>query len=242
MRSLIASTRAAIGLVHLKVRVAAWLGGTALAALLCAGVPSAHADFISTLNTGPGGTTGTTFGTVDVALNADGTALVTFTAAPGFFFIDSSIADVQVNASTFTITGFSATAAPFSTGTAANLSFGGSGQVDGFGVFNGTNNNMDGTAQALSEVDFTITDTSSATGFASADTVLTQNDHLFDAAAHVVVCSGDVRLCGNNSTFFVAEFPGGSSGVPIIPEPGTLFILGSGLAGLALLRRYVLRA
>ena len=35
---------------------------------------------------------------------------------------------------------------------------------------------------------------------------------------------------------------GGSSPPPIVPEPGTLFVFGSGLAGLALFRRYKKRA
>jgi len=250
MRNLIASPLAAIGLErkHFKIGVAAWLGGTALAALLCAGVPSAQAviidSFPSTLTVTQDAALGTgPFGTVEVDLNSSTTATITFTAASGFYFIDSSIADLEVNAATFTVGGFSATLAPGSTGSASNLSFGGSGNVNGFGVFNLTINNKDGTAQALTQVDFTVTDAFGT--WASAADVLAMNPDGFDAAAHVLACSGAPTTsvandgCGTSPpTGFVAENAPSGSGPPPIPEPGTLFIFGSGLAGLALVRRY----
>jgi hypothetical protein len=103
----------------------------------------------------------------------------------------------------------------------ANLTNGGSGNVDGFGVFNQTVNNMDGFAQRAIEVAFTVTDTSGT--FASAASVLASNSLGFDAAAHVANVDGSI-------TGFVAEGPG-----IVVPEPSALATLGSGLALLGLL-------
>ena len=93
---------------------------------------------------------------------------------------------------------------------------------------------MDGTAQALTQVDFDITNISSV--WASAGDVLTTNGSGFDAADHVVVCSGLVQGCGTNSTGFVAETPT----IPV-PEPTSLALFGTGLAGLGMIGWFINR-
>lgn len=209
-------------------------------ALLTLGASTALADlntdFTSTLNVYDNNGTLTTgnWGTVDVNLTSATTATVTFTAASGYYFIDSNIADVQVNASTWTITDFTGTAAPGSTFSVSNLSNTGSKDVNGYGTLNQTVANMDGTAQAASEVDFVLTNTSGGT-WSSADTVLTLNGSGYDAAAHVVECSGDVSGCANNSTYFVAETPTTNGNVP---EPSAVVLFGSSMIGIgAIVRR-----
>lgn len=217
------------------------VGFAALAAIgaLALAAPSAHATFISTLNKTNDSQLGAgPFGTVDVTLVNSTTAHVVFTSDANYYFIDSSIADVQVSSNNFTVSNFSATSAPGSTGTAGNLSFGGSGNVDGLGTFNLTNNNMDGTAQALTEVDFNINLTSGT--FSSESTVLAFNSAGFDAAAHVALCPGGitVQACGNlnNNTGPFTGFVGEGPGTPV-PEPASLAIFGAALAGLGLARR-----
>jgi len=199
----------------------------------------AQAVFMSTLTKTNDAQLGSgPFGTVQVSLISSTTAHVLFTALPNYYFIDSSIADVQVSSNNFTVSSFSATAAPGSTGTAANLSFGGSGNVDGLGTFNLTINNMDGTAQALTEVDFNINLTSGT--FSSENTVLAFNSAGFDAAAHVALCPGGitVQACGalNGGSGPFTGFVGEGPGTPV-PQPASLVIFGAALAVLGLLGR-----
>lgn len=103
-----------------------------LVALVCmAWIPLASAGtcgFISQLNvTETAGTTGP-FGDVCVNLESSTTALITFVADPTYTFVDSSIADVQVNATTFTDS--------FSSDTTTSSPTAGSGNVNGYGTFN----------------------------------------------------------------------------------------------------------
>jgi hypothetical protein len=183
------------------------------------GLQQAKADFVSTLNEGPNGTSGD-FGTVTVSLVGQ-TATITFqsTTSLDYHFIDTSAAAVQVNASTFTFailndTQFSA----FSQGD----------NINGFGTFNLVVNNHGGWAERVDTISFTVTNTSGIL-WASASDVLAFNSQGFDAAAHVATAGGSL-------TFFVAENGGG------VPDSGaTVMLLGLGLGALGMARRYIMR-
>jgi hypothetical protein len=150
-----------------------------------------------------------------------------------YFIIDSSIADVNVNATSWTIGGFSFTAPSFSSGKASNLSSGGSGNVDGFGTFNQTLNNKDGYAQAATEVDFTLTNTSGT--WASAASVLTPNGSGWEAAAHVAVCDTSTNPTCNTTPGAVAT---GYAANGSVPDGGlTVMLLGGALVCVETLRR-----
>ncbi len=60
---------------------------------------------------------------------------------------------------------------------------GGSGNVDGFGVFNQTINSFDGFPNSSDSISFVVTDTSGT--WASASNVMTRNSGGFDAGAHI---------------------------------------------------------
>jgi hypothetical protein len=193
------------------------------------GLQQAKADFVSTLNIGPGGSTGINYGTVTVSLDvATQTATITFQANTSldYHFIDSSAAAVQVNASSFTFAILNDTS--FS-------SFSQGDNVNGFGTFNLVVNNTDGWADRVDTISFTVTNTS-GTLWASASDVLTFNGHLqnggpFDAAAHVATEGGSL-------TFFVAENAGGVG----VPDGGTtVMLLGAALGSLGMARRFLKR-
>jgi hypothetical protein len=112
---------------------------------------------------------------------------------------------------------------------------GGSGNVNGYGVFNQTINNFDGAADAENTVTFTLTNNSGT--WASAADVLTGNLSGFDAAAHVI-CASTGTACDTGGTggvpltFFVAEGA-------VVPEPRFYALLLVGLMGVVgmMLRR-----
>jgi hypothetical protein len=191
------------------------------------GFQQAKADFVSTLNTGPNGTSGN-FGTVTVSLNvATQTATITFQSntSQDYHFIDSSAAAVQVNASSFTFAIVNDT---------SFLNFSQGGNVNGFGTFNLVVNNTDGWADRVDTISFTVTNTS-GTLWASASDVLafnghTQNGGPFDAAAHVATAGGSL-------TFFVAENGQGQG----VPDGGTtVMLLGAALGALGMARRFLM--
>ena len=176
-------------------------------------------EFTSLLNQGNSAISGFPgpYGTVTVTLSGQ-TATITFTAntAGGFMFIDTSAAGVQVNSASFTQsivtdTEFKA----FDTGK----------NVDGFGVFNLTINNKDGSGSPVDTIVFTVTN--AGVPWASPSDVLTTNSKGFDAVAHISVNGGV-------ATGYAGE-PGGGGGH--IPDSGaTAALLGLGLVGVAGLR------
>ena len=93
------------------------------------------------------------------------------------------------------------------------------------GFFDLTINNMDGTAQALTTVGFTLT-TQNPIPFGQLPLTVIDGSAI---AAHMVVCSGAVQDCGDNATGFIGST---HSQLPIIPEPGSLALLGTALFGL----------
>lgn len=135
------------------------------------GLQQAKADFVSTLNIGPGGSTGINYGTVTVSLDvATQTATITFQSNTSldYHFIDSSAAAVQVNSDSFTFA---------IVNDASFSSFSQGDNVNGFGTFNLVVNNTDGWADRVDTISFTVTNTS-GTLWASASDVLTFNGHL----------------------------------------------------------------
>ena len=189
-----------------------------VAAISLSLVPLASADscsgFSSTLNISDSQGTGP-FGDVCVTLSNQ-TATITFTAASGFEFLGVNMADVNINSASFT-TGTTITESPHP----GLASFGGPGNVNGFGVLNETINNFDGAHDFETMVSFTITNTS-LTAWTTAADVLALNAKGFDAAAHV--CELVNGKCTGN-TFFVGE----GTGTVSVPEPASLALLGTGL-------------
>jgi hypothetical protein len=137
------------------------------------------------------------FATVVVSLTNSTHATVTYTADAGYSLVDTNIADANVNATSWTISGFTGyTLTPTS-----NIDSG-SGNVDGFKVLNQTTTN--GPANTLlSAVSFVLTDTSGT--WADSASVLAANAQGFAVAAHVafdancalgVACTGFVSVPG----------------------------------------------
>jgi hypothetical protein len=156
--------------------------------LLAAGAPCALANSVTYALSVPSITISgkpSPFATVTVDLTSSSTARITFqaltTGGQGYLLIGGSVADVNVNATNWTIGGFSEINPP---GLPATLpTSGGSGNVYGFGVFNQTNSNSGGFV--ASEVAFTLTDTAGT--WASAASVLTPNAKGYLAASHIAM-------------------------------------------------------
>lgn len=150
-------------------------------------------------------------------------ATITFTGLTSgaftYFFGSAQAADVNVNATTFTVGSLGCTPAPTLTCTASN---GGANQADSFGNFNLTIDLFDGFNSRASSITFTLTNTSGT--WASASNVLIANAGGSTAAAHIFATSATCTgAC-------VTGFAGNGA---IVPEPGTLVLFGSGLLGIA---------
>ena len=185
----------------------------------------AKADlFTSSLDTGNSAIAGflqpgEQFGTVTVSVSGT-TATITFTAntGGGFEFIDTSAAAVNL------ASGIDPSTATIVTDTEFKA-FDSGKNVDGFGVFNLSVNNKDGSGSPVDTIVFNV---DVASGTAAAD-VLALNGNGFDAAAHISVNGGV-------ATGFAGEGPQGH-----IPDGGTTaMFMGLGLSALGVVRRFLI--
>jgi hypothetical protein len=195
-----------------------------LIAVACLGFQQAKADTVDyTLGTSNSpGTLGTgPFGNVNVNLTAGNTAIITFTAAANYLFVNGGAVAVNVNATSWTVSAFIVNA-----GATAVTNSGSRGE-DGFGTFNQTGSQQNANNGA-SSVMFTLTNTSGT--WASAANVLALNDHNWLVAAHIQIQDG------TGNTGFAAG-PSGNGG--FVPDGGTtVMLLGAALGALGMARRF----
>ncbi len=161
-------------------------------------------------------------------------ATITFTSltAAGNIYLmgDGSSVAVNVNATSWTLS--NVTGSNSGTGfTPGPYTNGGSGNVDGFGVFNQTINSFDGFGHSSSTIRFTLTNTSGS--WVNAAAVLAANSGGSLAAAHIFVTVSPANAAnGALSTGFAAN--GGQ-----VPDGGTtVMLLGVALGALGMVRRY----
>jgi VPDSG-CTERM motif len=188
-----------------------------LIAVACLGLQHAKADTqLYTLVTANDAGLGTgPFGTALVDLTSSTTATITFTAAPGYLFVDGGSVAVNVNASTWTIGTFFSNGDP--------VSDDGAGNEDGFGSFN-QKVSMQNSSNGASIISFVLTNTSGT--WATAAEVLAFNLQNWLVAAHIQIATG---LTG------FAAGPGGGT----VPDGGTtVMLLGAALGALGMARRF----
>jgi VPDSG-CTERM motif len=189
-----------------------------LIAVACLGLQHAKADTIlytlttandSGLGAGP-------FGTALVNRTSTTTAQITFTAAPGYLFVDGGSVAVNVNANAWTIGSFTSNGDP--------VSDDGAGNEDGFGSFN-QKVSMQNSSNGASIISFVLTIGSGT--WASAANVLTFNGNHWLVAAHIQIPTG------------LTGFAGGPNG-GTVPDGGTtVMLLGAALGALGMARRFL---
>jgi hypothetical protein len=212
-----------------------------LIAIAGLGLQQAKADTISySISVGNSAISGYPGPYANVLVNRTSTttATITFTSLTNggniYLFGDGSSVAVNVNATTWTIGGFTASNA--GTGyTPGPLSDGGSGNVDGFGVLNQTVNSFDGNGHASDTISFTLTNTSGT--WATANSVLIANANGALAAAHIFVTSSPANASnGALVTGFAAN-----GGAVNAPDGGTtVMLLGAALGALGMARRFLM--
>jgi VPDSG-CTERM motif len=210
-----------------------------LIAIAGLGLQQAKADFIFNLTVGNSAIAGFPgpYASVDVHLVDSTHATISFTSLTNggniYLFGGVNAVDVNVNATTWTIGSFVSTNS--GTGfTPGPVTSGGSGNVDGFGTLNQTNNSFDGFTHTSNFISFSLTNTSGT--WATDTAVLVANDHGAMAAAHIFVTTSPANATNSAlATGFAAN--GGSTS---IPDGGTtVMLLGAALGALGMARRFI---
>ena len=198
----------------------------------------ARADLIYDLNLGNSDISSYTGPYGSVVLHLDTLthqATLTFTANSGYRFGDGGFVDANFNSAGFT--GFVSCAGDVGGGTgfvSGPCTNGGSGTVDGFGVFSQTTTNFDGFKSSAISAVLVVNGT-----WANENDVLAANSAGNFVAAHIFVCTpvGDTGCDQGTDALATGYAASNREGSGDIPEPQSLALVGLGLVGLAMVRR-----